>query len=57
MTKKPKLIEENRLAAEALELMERHLITLLPVINEDEKLVGVLHLHDILGKGTFKFTV
>jgi arabinose-5-phosphate isomerase len=57
MTKKPKVIEENRLAAEALELMERHLITLLPVINEDEKLVGVLHLHDILGKGTFKFTV
>ncbi len=57
MTKKPKVIEENRLAAEALELMEKHLITLLPVINEDEKLVGVLHLHDILGKGTFKFTV
>ncbi len=57
MTKKPKVIEENRLAAEALELMEKHLITLLPVINEDERLVGVLHLHDILGKGTFKFTV
>jgi len=57
MTKKPKVIEQNRLASEALDLMEKHLITLLPVINEDEKLVGVLHLHDILGKGTFKFTV
>jgi len=57
MTKKPKVIEQNRLASEALDLMEKHLITLLPVINEDEKLAGVLHLHDILGKGTFKFTV
>ncbi len=57
MTKSPKVIEENRLASEALELMEKHLITVLPVINFDEKLVGILHLHDILGKGTFKFTV
>ncbi len=57
MTKKPKVIEEYRLASEALELMEKYLITVLPVINQDEKLVGILHLHDILGKGTFKFTL
>jgi arabinose-5-phosphate isomerase len=57
MTKNPKVIEEYRLASEALELMEKHLITVLPVINQDEKLVGILHLHDILGKGTFKFTL
>jgi arabinose-5-phosphate isomerase len=57
MTKNPKVIEEYRLASEALELMEKHLITVLPVINFDEKLVGILHLHDILGKGTFKFTL
>jgi len=57
MTKNPKVIEENRLASEALELMEKHLITVLPVIDFDGKLVGILHLHDILGKGTFKFTV
>ncbi|MCX8041970.1 MAG: KpsF/GutQ family sugar-phosphate isomerase [Thermodesulfobacteriaceae bacterium] len=57
MTKKPKVIEENRLAYEALELMEKHLITVLPVINYDQKLVGILHLHDILGKGSFKFTI
>ncbi len=57
MTKNPKVIEENRLASEALELMEKHLITVLPVVNFDKKLVGILHLHDILGKGTFKFTV
>ena len=57
MTKNPKVIEENRLASEALELMEKYLITVLPVINYDQKLVGILHLHDILGKGTFKYTI
>uniref|UniRef100_A0A7V4JP00 KpsF/GutQ family sugar-phosphate isomerase n=1 Tax=Thermodesulfobacterium geofontis TaxID=1295609 RepID=A0A7V4JP00_9BACT len=57
MTKNPKIIEENRLASEALEMMEKYLITVLPVINYDQKLVGILHLHDILGKGTFKFTI
>jgi len=57
MTRNPKKIEENRLAAEALEVMEKYLITVLPVVNYDDKLVGILHLHDILGKGTFKFLV
>lgn len=57
MTKNPKVIEENRFAYEALELMEKHLITVLPVIDFDGKLKGILHLHDILGKGTFKFVV
>lgn len=57
MTKNPKVIEENRLASEALEMMEKYLITVLPVVNYDQKLVGILHLHDILGKGTFKFTI
>ncbi|AEH22311.1 KpsF/GutQ family protein [Thermodesulfobacterium geofontis OPF15] len=57
MTRNPKVIEENRLASEALEMMEKYLITVLPVINYDQKLVGILHLHDILGKGTFKFTI
>lgn len=57
MTKNPKVIEENCLAMEALEMMEKYLITVLPVINYDNKLVGILHLHDILGKGTFKFTI
>ncbi len=55
MTPHPKKIEENRLAAEALELMEKHQITVLPVVNYDGLLVGILHLHDILGKGSFKF--
>ncbi|MBX6422983.1 SIS domain-containing protein [Thermosulfurimonas sp. F29] len=57
MTPDPKRIDKDRLASEALDLMEKHLITVLPVVDSDERLVGILHLHDILGKGSFKFTV
>lgn len=56
MTKSPKSVHPFVLAADALALMERHLITVLPVV-EDGKLVGIVHLHDLLGKGQFKFTV
>lgn len=42
-------------AYDALNLMERHQITILPIVDVDEKVKGVLHLHDILGKGEFKF--
>jgi len=56
MTPRPKVITPERLAAEALELMERNLITVLPVVNDEHEVIGILHLHDILGKGQFKFT-
>jgi arabinose-5-phosphate isomerase len=56
MTPKPKTIREDQLAADALESMERNLITVLPVVDETGKVKGILHLHDILGKGQFKFT-
>lgn len=42
-------------AYDALNLMERHQITVLPIIDTNKKVKGVLHLHDILGKGEFKF--
>ncbi|MEZ4549805.1 MAG: hypothetical protein R2860_05965 [Desulfobacterales bacterium] len=35
--------------------MEIHQITVLPVIDAAGKIAGVLHLHDILGKGALKF--
>ncbi len=56
MTRHPKVIRPERLAAEALELMEKNLITVLPVVNGEQEVIGILHLHDILGKGQFKFT-
>ena len=56
MTPDPKVISPDSLAAKALEIMEKNLITVLPVVNERKEVVGILHLHDILGKGRFKFT-
>ncbi len=42
-------------AFDALTIMERHEITVLPIIDNDHRVLGILHLHDILGKGEFKF--
>ncbi len=55
MTRDPKTISPGALAAEALYVMEKNLITVLPVVTE-KKVVGIIHLHDVLGKGQFKFT-
>jgi arabinose-5-phosphate isomerase len=57
MTRDPKSIDPGALAAEAITLMERHLIMVLPVVERDGRLVGIVHLHDLLGKGQFKFMV
>ena len=50
MTKGPKSIRRNALAAEALALMNTCSITVLFVI-EDGKPVGAVHLHDCLRAG------
>lgn len=42
-------------AYDALNIMEHHQITVLPIIDKNKKVKGILHLHDILGKGEFKF--
>jgi arabinose-5-phosphate isomerase len=35
--------------------MQAHEITVLPVVDAVGRLIGVLHLHDLLGKGEFRF--
>ena len=40
---------------DALFIMEQHQITVLPIVDSEGKVTGILHLHDILGKGEFKF--
>jgi len=57
MTKAPKAIDDQLLAADALSIMQRHEITFLPVRNQRGHLVGALHLQDLLGKGEFRFMV
>lgn len=57
MTRSPKSIDEQLLAADALSIMQQHEITFLPVHNAAGRLVGALHLQDLLGKGEFRFMV
>ncbi|MBF0376955.1 MAG: KpsF/GutQ family sugar-phosphate isomerase [Desulfamplus sp.] len=56
MTRNPHVISPKLPLYDALNIMEQHQITILPVTDENNSLVGILHLHDILGKGAFKFT-
>ncbi|MGO9611937.1 MAG: SIS domain-containing protein [Dissulfurispiraceae bacterium] len=51
MTKNPKTIKENELAAKALSVMEKLSITCLVVPDDAEKAKGIIHLHDILKQG------
>lgn len=55
MTIDPKAVLPDHPAGEALNLMENHLITVLAVTDQDRKVLGILHLHDILGKGEVRF--
>ncbi len=50
MTKSPKTIYQESFAEEALSKMEKYKITVLPVVNKEDKVVGIIHLHDILGR-------
>jgi arabinose-5-phosphate isomerase len=56
MTRNPKHIDPASPLYEALNIMETHQITVLPVTEADGRLAGVIHLHDILGKGAVTFT-
>ena len=54
MTVSPKVITADRLAAEALHVMEKHSphpITVLPVVDENGKAVGMVHITDLLKQG------
>ena len=56
MTPRPRSIDADRSVADALEMMEQHLITVLPVVDAADHLQGILHLHDLLGKGKIRFS-
>ncbi|MFO7752841.1 MAG: KpsF/GutQ family sugar-phosphate isomerase [Desulfobacteraceae bacterium] len=55
MTRNPLTIFADSYLYEALNLMEKNQITVLPVVDHENRFQGMLHLHDILGKGEFKF--
>jgi len=51
MTRNPKTIKYNETVGDALNLMEKYKITVLLVLDDNNKLIGILHLHDILREG------
>jgi len=51
MTRSPKTITQDQFAATALALMEERKITSLLVVDDQEKLMGIVHLHDLWGAG------
>ena len=50
-SRRPKLIGPDELAAKAVEMMERYAITTLVVADNAKRIVGVVHLHDLLKHG------
>ena len=52
--RKPKTVDAEILAARAINIMEVHNILVLPVTDDNGKLVGIVHLHDLLKSGIGK---
>jgi arabinose-5-phosphate isomerase len=48
MTRSPKLIGRDELAAKALQVLESFAITSLVIVDEAHRPVGIIHMHDIL---------
>lgn len=51
MTVNPKAITSDKLAVDAMRIMEgngKHNITVLPVVDQQRRVVGVVHLHDVI---------
>lgn len=54
MTRDPKYITRGKLAAEALHVMESHKpkpITVLPVVDDEKQVIGLLHMTDLVRQG------
>lgn len=51
MTQNPKTVKTTDFAATALHFMEKYSITTLPVVDDNKKPIGVVHIHDILKAG------
>ena len=53
MGKKPKTINTEAMAVEALDALENNNISQILVLDEQQKYVGVVHLHDLIKEGIF----
>ncbi|MBQ7450203.1 KpsF/GutQ family sugar-phosphate isomerase [bacterium] len=51
MTKNPKTVSAESIATKALAIMEKYSITSLAVVDNDNRPVGLIHVHDLLKEG------
>ena len=51
MTKNPRIAHDDELGSAVVYRMEQHGIISMPVVDENEILVGVIHLHDLMRAG------
>ena len=51
MTRTPKSIHADELGTAAVHLMETHGVIALPVLDGDERVAGIVHLHDLMRAG------
>jgi len=51
MTRTPKTIRADELGSAAVRVMEEYGIMALPVVDDDERLCGIVHLHDLMRSG------
>ncbi|UCF72600.1 MAG: KpsF/GutQ family sugar-phosphate isomerase [Deltaproteobacteria bacterium] len=54
MSKSPKMIDEDKKVAEAAALMEHNAITVLPIVDKEKRVRGIVHLHGLLGGKEFR---
>ncbi len=54
MTLNPLTIEKKKFVAEAIERMEKKAITSLVIVDKLKRPIGIVHLHDLLGRNEFK---
>jgi arabinose-5-phosphate isomerase len=54
MSPSPKTIGEEQRAAEAIGIMELYEITHLVIVNNQNQVKGIVHLHDLLGREEFR---
>lgn len=53
MTASPETIDEEKKAVEAVAVMEHNGITILPVVDKEKRVRGIVHLHGLLGGREF----
>jgi arabinose-5-phosphate isomerase len=51
MTSEPKVADADELGSAVVYRMEKHGIISMPVIDGERRLVGVIHLHDLMRAG------